>query len=68
LPAQAIRFVRGRIPLQRRARHADDVGMQGPIRIEQRRRVRRGERTLVVRVIEYPAPRDDRSARSSATR
>jgi hypothetical protein len=29
-------------------------------RIEHRRLVRRGERTLVVRVIEYPAPRHER--------
>jgi hypothetical protein len=30
--------------------------MQGSTRHEQRRRDRKGERTLVVRVIEYPAP------------
>jgi hypothetical protein len=30
--------------------------MQGSTRSEQRRRDRRGERTLVVRVIEYPQP------------
>jgi hypothetical protein len=30
--------------------------MQGSTRTEQRRRERHGERTLVVRVIEYPAP------------
>jgi hypothetical protein len=30
--------------------------MPAPSRIEQSRRVRRGERTLVVRVIEYPEP------------
>jgi hypothetical protein len=41
--------------LQCRPAPADDLRMQGSKRIEQRRRVRRGERTLVVRVIEYPA-------------
>jgi hypothetical protein len=31
--------------------------MPAPSRIEQSRRVRKGERTLVVRVIEYPEPK-----------
>jgi hypothetical protein len=30
--------------------------MPAPSRIEESRRVRKGERTLVVRVIEYPEP------------
>jgi len=37
---------------------ADDCDMPARSRIEQRRRIRKGERTLVVRVIEYPAARE----------
>jgi hypothetical protein len=42
--------------------------MQGRTRTEQRRLIRRGERTLVVRVIEYPAPRDERDAQQPPKR
>jgi hypothetical protein len=42
--------------------------MPAPTRTEQRRLVRRGERTLVVRVIEYPASRDARPAQPSSKR
>jgi hypothetical protein len=58
--------VDSRSRLQRRGAAADDVGMQGTTRIEHRRRERRGERTLIVRVIEYPAaaPKPARPASS----
>jgi hypothetical protein len=39
--------------------------MQGSTRHEHRRRDRKGERTLVVRVIEYPAPAEPRPAAES---
>jgi len=48
--------------LQVRRPAADDGAMASPDRIETRDVVRRGERTIQVRVIQYPAPSAGRPA------